>query len=461
MNKIKQENAKALKILVFICTILIFAIMAFFIRIFSRDTFQYNTYVNGVECSFLNIESASAKLAQNMSSSEIKLLFADDKTYTCVGSYFEIEVENTEELRKIIISQSGNEEKSYTIENLYTLNEDKVKEYLSGLSIFHESNIRKPENAYLELDDNNQLVIKSEQYGNELSLDTAYKYMIKAIKAGQTTIDFRDITNITPDILSTDETLNEQKDYINKILSSVIEYSLYDGSTVTLDAETIKEWIYRDDSGYYYIDLDGNIPIFIDELNEKASYRLTSTEFNATGLGTIKVSFGTKTYADLNTEKEIERLREQIEKGEKITCDPIYNPLPDYVNIDTYVEIDLTRQKVWMYVDGECIVETNCVTGSVSEGYATPAGIYYLTYKTTDTYLKGYNSDGSRYSSHVNYWMPFNGGIGLHDALWRSNFGGNIYLTSGSHGCINLPYSAAKTIYNYINTSIPIILYNS
>jgi len=114
-----------------------------------------------------------------------------------------------------------------------------------------------------------------------------------------------------------------------------------------------------------------------------------------------------------------------------------------------------------MYVNGKCIVESPFVSGNVAGGYATPVGIYYLTYKTTNTFLEGYNGDGSKYSSFVNYWMPFNGGIGLHDATWRSKFGGNIYLTNGSHGCINLPYSVAQKIYNNINTSIPIILYNS
>lgn len=461
MKKTQCENAKVLTIVVFICTIIVIALVAIFIRKFSKDSFQYKTYINGVECSFLNLNSTAKKLEQNMANSEIKLLFADDKEYTCLGAFFELKVDNEDELKNIMYSQKGEEEKEYNIENLYTLNEDKVKEYLLSLSVFHETNVRKPENAYLELNKDNQLVIKPEKYGNELSLDTAYKYMIKSLKSGNTVIDFKQITNITPKILSTNEELNKEKDYINKVLSSRIEYKLSNDKTYVLDADIMKDWIYRNEEGFYNIDLDGNVPKFVEKLNDKASYTLSSTEFKATGLGKIKVPFGRATYADLNTDKEIKRIKEQLVKGEKITFDPIYNPLPDYLNIDTYVEIDLSRQKVWMYVNGKRIVSTSCVTGNVAGGYATPPGIFYLTYKTTDTYLEGYNGDGSKYSSHVNYWMPFNGGIGLHDALWRGSFGGNIYMTNGSHGCVNLPYSAAKTIYNYIDTSIPIILYNS
>ena len=396
MKETQHENGKILTIVVFICTIIIIAIVAILVRKFSKDSFQYKTYINGVECSFLNLSSAEKKLEQNMDNSEIKLLFADDKEYTCLGAYFELKVENEDELKNIMHSQRSEEEKNYNVENLYSLNEDKVKEYLTSLSVFHETNVRKPENAYLEFDENNQLVIKPEKYGNELSLDTAYKYMIKSLKSGNTVIDFKQITNVTPKILSTNEELNKEKDYINSILSTTIEYKLSDGNTYVLDANVMKEWIYRNEEGFYNIDLDGNIPKFVDKLNDKASYRLKSTDFNATGIGKIKISFGRATYADLDTDKEISRIKESLGKEEKFTFDPIYNPLPDYLNINTYVEIDLTRQKVWMYVDGKRIVSTSCVTGSVAGGYATPAGIYYLTYKTTDTYLEGYNGDGSK-----------------------------------------------------------------
>lgn len=55
--------------------------------------------------------------------------------------------------------------------------------------------------------------------------------------------------------------------------------------------------------------------------------------------------------------------------------------------------------------------------------------------------------------------MPFNGGIGLHDATWRNSFGGSIYKNNGSHGCINLPYNVASKIYNSIKVGDPIVCY--
>ena len=120
----------------------------------------------------------------------------------------------------------------------------------------------------------------------------------------------------------------------------------------------------------------------------------------------------------------------------------------------SYVEIDLSSQKLWLYKNGERIITTSFVSGSVAEGHRTPTGIYSIYSKQTDRYLTG-----ADYRSFVKYWMPFLGGYGLHDASWRSSFGGTIYYYDGSHGCVNLPSSAAKTIYNNVSVGTKVILY--
>ena len=120
----------------------------------------------------------------------------------------------------------------------------------------------------------------------------------------------------------------------------------------------------------------------------------------------------------------------------------------------SYVEIDLSSQKLWLYKNGERIITTSFVSGSVAEGHRTPTGIYSIYSKQTDRYLTG-----ADYRSFVHYWMPFLGGYGLHDASWRSSFGGTIYYYDGSHGCVNLPSSAAKTIYNNVSVGTKVILY--
>ena len=121
---------------------------------------------------------------------------------------------------------------------------------------------------------------------------------------------------------------------------------------------------------------------------------------------------------------------------------------------DSYVEVSIENQRVWLYVDGECIVDTPVVTGNVSAGHNTRKGVFSLTYKTRNATLRG-----PGYASFVYYWMPFDGGIGLHDATWRSSFGGTIYKTNGSHGCVNMPLEAAKIVYNNLESNMPIIVW--
>lgn len=122
---------------------------------------------------------------------------------------------------------------------------------------------------------------------------------------------------------------------------------------------------------------------------------------------------------------------------------------------DSYVEIDLTNQHVWLYKDGVQLLATDCVSGTLNTDRQTPGGVYSIKSKTSPAVLVG-----ADYRSPVTYWMPFNGGIGLHDATWRSSFGGNIYTYDGSHGCINLPLSAAGVIYETVTVGYPVVCYN-
>lgn len=127
---------------------------------------------------------------------------------------------------------------------------------------------------------------------------------------------------------------------------------------------------------------------------------------------------------------------------------------------DTYIEVDMSIQQVYVFKNGSIVMEIPCVTGKMSEGRATPEGIYSIQYKQQNRYLVGRNPDGSeRYRSYVHYWMPFNDGVGLHDATWRSQFGGNIYISGGSHGCVNLPLSQAVALYNIAYAGMPVICY--
>ena len=119
-----------------------------------------------------------------------------------------------------------------------------------------------------------------------------------------------------------------------------------------------------------------------------------------------------------------------------------------------YVEVNLTQQHLWFYMDGELVIETDIVSGLPKDGRETITGVFEIPYKKSPEVLKG-----DTWEEKVTYWMPFYDGQGLHDAPWRSSFGGEIYKTSGSHGCVNLPADAARIIYENMEERVPIILY--
>lgn len=250
-----------------------------------------------------------------------------------------------------------------------------------------------------------------------------------------------------------------------------ITYQLPNNETYVLDSDTLRNWLIQDENVKYFRDEEiwnKNIENFVEnELSSLANQIDNPKEFKPTGKDyTVFVKNENYSYL-IDTEAEIQKLKEDLENKNIITRTPCYknSSMSDenYGLGKSYIEIDLTRQKVWVYVDGNLEIETDCVTGCIDKGHETPTGIFTLTYKEKDRILRGQKLANGKYEyeSPVSFWMPFNGGIGLHDATWRSSFGGNIYISNGSHGCINLPFSAAEKLYNLIDNNMPIIVYKS
>ncbi len=120
----------------------------------------------------------------------------------------------------------------------------------------------------------------------------------------------------------------------------------------------------------------------------------------------------------------------------------------------TYVDVNLTNQQLIYVVNGSPALISDIVTGNTSRGRSTPVGTYSIYAKATNRTLKGQG-----YSAFVKYWMPFYGGYGLHDANWRGSFGGSIYKTNGSHGCVNMPSAMAEALFNTVNVGTPVIVH--
>lgn len=257
-----------------------------------------------------------------------------------------------------------------------------------------------------------------------------------------------------PKVTSDDGDLIKLVDNLNRYAKASVTYEVGDKQEV-LDGSIIHTWLAVDKTE---VSIDEKaVEEYVDDL--AASYNTVFRKH------TLKTSYGKTidiTNGDygwkVDKEGEKEQLLKDIEGGKAVSREITYSQRAkshgenDYG--DTYVEINLTAQHLYFYKNGSLVTESDFVSGNISKNYDTPTGIYGLTYKERDAVLRGEN-----YASPVTYWMPFCNNVGMHDASWRSSFGGNIYKTSGSHGCINLPKSAAEKIFENIEEGDPVIVY--
>ncbi len=228
------------------------------------------------------------------------------------------------------------------------------------------------------------------------------------------------------------------------------------------------------------VDIDGpnatlnedKLRAYVAELGKKYDTRYKERKFKTTYGSTITISAGLNEYGyTVLEDQELKQLIKDIKSCKPVKREPIYEKTnswgnPHYYSRDgvsditgTYVECNLSAQHLWFYKNGKLICESDFVSGDVTKkDRGTQTGCFPLAYKESPSILRGGQGSGA-YETKVQFWMPFYEGQGLHDATWRGAFGGNIYKGDGSHGCINLPYWAAETIYNNITAGVPLVIY--
>jgi len=132
---------------------------------------------------------------------------------------------------------------------------------------------------------------------------------------------------------------------------------------------------------------------------------------------------------------------------------------PNYGMDGTYIWVSIADQQLSYFVDGQLALSSPVVTGNAGN-HDTPTGEYSVIYKARNVTLKGQEDNGDEYESFVQYWIAFLGSeYGMHDASWRSEFGGGIYMGDGSHGCINMPESQAAALYDMVEEGTPVFIY--
>lgn len=430
--------------------------------------FVPGTKVNGVLVGGMTIEEAKVQI-EGFYGREYNLTVKGkgSKTEVIKGPDIGYQVVITDGLKKVLEDQNASgrvagpaEDNSHALKSTVSFDEQKLKEKLNGLSFVSGQSIVSTVNAKVsDWKQGEPFTIIPEVQGNSVNAGKLEEVVKSALNQERKEVDLEesgcyDSITVTKD----DEGLKAQCDALNRVREMQITYAFGSRSEV-LNGEEICSWITGLADGVIQVSTD-KAAAYVKSLADKYDTAGRGRNFHtASGRDlTLSGAYGWQ----INQPAEIAELIAVIRAGQSQTREPNYAKAAADRNNDwggTYVEADLAAQHVYMYKDGVLVWEAPCVTGNVSKNHTTPEGIYTLSYKQTDRVLRGAKqADGTyEYESHVDYWMPFNGGIGFHDASWRSKFGGAIYQNSGSHGCVNLPPKKAKDLYNLVYAGIPVI----
>lgn len=358
-----------------------------------------------------------------------------------------------------------------TLRNNITTEEHPLGVYHPHAEYHHikKENQTAPEDAYVAYKDS-KFEIVPETEGNTLDFNGAYQALSEAVTDKKRTIDLNSCpaVYVKAAVMKDDPDLKNSLEECQNLIRTKIVY-IFGEETVTLEGDEIRNWLIFDERGQLQKNEDKLrqcVAEYVAKLAATHDTVNTEREFCTTSGRTVQVYssvYGWK----IDQEKEIETIMQEMIAGVQINREPVYamranaRGMNDIGN--TYIEVDLSAQHLYYYQDGSIILESDIVSGDMQ--YAerqTPPGIFQLYYKKSPSVLKGKMLENGKYEYErpVTYWMPFNGGIGFHDASWQPYFGGNRFREGGgSHGCINLPADKATELYNRIDESVPIVCF--
>ena len=295
--------------------------------------------------------------------------------------------------------------------------------------------------------------------------DTATKNLKKAVKELKEKAELTSETgNVEGDVAAdsdyVQDALKEANAYLDVTVTCNFNPSTGKAATETVGKDQISQWLVVGNDGLS-VSLDGeSMANYCTELAKNHDVSKTKKgQFKTTSGSVISVNVPASGQT-VDGNKLYESIADAINKKQSATVEAVYSEAQEeetgeYVTYGgNYCEVDLTNQMVYVYKNGQQVVSSPCVTGCIAKGHGTPTGVYSIFSMDKNRYLKG---DG--YKSWVNFFVPFNGGIGFHDASWRSTFGGNIYLYSGSHGCINMPYAQVQKLFANVSMGEKVIVY--
>lgn len=343
----------------------------------------------------------------------------------------------------------------YKIDYMIACDRNDLKEYLSTCKSMDESTMEEPLDAYVTMEDG-EVVVHPEQTGTRLDMERVYDKVLDAMKQYKQELNMEEelcymIAHITTESESIQNTVKEAEEYLS--IEACYDFGDY---IYQIPREELSKMAFVDSKGHVKIS-ESNVTGYANRFAKKFSTAYTDREFTTHDGKKIQVYGGYFGWV-INADEEAAELYSYMKQKKSFTKEPVcerrgYAMCEENDIGYRYIEVDLSDQHVYYYEKGKKVWDSECVTGH-TPGHTTPGGLYGITYKKLNAILRGED-----YETKVTYWMPFNGGIGLHDASWRREFGGEIYKRDGSHGCVNLPPAKAAELFEYVEEGMPVVCY--
>lgn len=434
------------------------------LSIYFQYHFYFRTSLYGENVSGYSIKKIKDESKSNFDTYELTLIERNNQSETIKGSDIALEMDWGDSLEKLLKKQTGFAWPAHLffhqeLDSKKLMNYDRhiLIKMIDDLSCMQEANQVAAVNAGIsEYDEENGFALIPAIPGtivDKVSLLNAIETAIYHLDQEMVLEDNQ--CYLPPEIDDDNETLLKTLSTLQSACDSVITYQVGE-DTFTLDSKTFGKWLYADENGNPAVNPE-----------EVATYvaTLASTYNTCYNQETLMTSYGVEitipnSHYGWKVDEEAEKnaVISDILAGTTTTRDLNYSMYAnshsgvDYGN--SYVEINLTAQHLFLYENGVMIYETDIVTGKMDGVHYTPPGVFGITYCQKNATLRG-----PGYATPVSYWMPFNGDIGLHDATWNAWFGASRYKRNGSHGCVNLPLSAAAFIYQHVSAGFPVLVY--
>jgi hypothetical protein len=443
-------------------TFIIFLLFYMGVSIYFMSHFAFNVYVNDIPAYKMTAKEIETEVTDGLMKYVLTIKGRGDITETISANDINLSLRMDGQFDRALKEQNPLLWPAYlfkdthlTTDNIVVYSKETVENKIDSLAYFSPENIKEPVDAYVsEESGEDGFYIVPEDYGQSPIRDIVVEKICSAIDVLEPEVTLDDECYKAPELFSDNPEMTALCDNLNNFCKANIVYE-FGADTVVVDGTKIREWCTINGTE---VSLDEEkVKDFVNSIaRQYDTFGKTRTIISHSG-EEVTVSGGDYGWW-MDRSTETSELIAAIKNGDKGTRVPVYfGTAAAYGEQDygtSYVEIDLTAQHLWVYQDGQVVEDSDFVSGCVNKSRVTPVGTYGITYKERDATLVGEN-----YSSPVKYWMPFNGNVGMHDASWRSKFGGYDYILNGSHGCINLPTEKAEKIYDLVSKGEAVLVY--